>query len=439
MHGAVAIDLGATSGRFAAGWIEDGRIRYEVIEQTPHAAVERDGVIYWNVEALYGLCKRGWDYAAAHFDNPTVGIDSWGVDHGFVSPEGGLVQPPVAYRDLSHNTEFERFKMHRDQLYAATGIQHQPFNTIYQLAARARQNSELAQCQWLLTPDLLGYLLTGVRHCELTMASTTQLMGLDNQWASEAFKLIGWPIPTLNPTLPGQILAERNGVRLASVGSHDTASAVFGLGPLADDQAFLNVGTWSLLGTLIDTPLVSDPRFTNERAVDGRVRYLANIPGFYVINRVHEELEEDLTVPQWLQTAVPSQQGADLMRPEFFNPTSMREALAVGLDRAPTTSAEWAGLAMSSLVRTTAEQLLELERSAHRSFREIRVSGGGSASDSFCQGLANACGRSVVAGPIEATLLGNLGVQFWASGAVANLSEAHQLIANSIETHEYQA
>lgn len=428
--GAVAIDLGATSGRFAAGRLVDGSIEYEVIEQVLNKPIERDGHVYWNIDELFDLCQRAWTYAEDNFDEATVGIDSWGVDHGFVHPHGAIANP-VAYRDLSHQAMFEAMASHRDRLYELTGIQHQPFNTIYQLAARKREGMQPSR--WLLMPDLLGYLLTGTVHCEFTMASTTQLMGLDDQWCAEAFGLAGWPLPDTPISKPGHVLERRGGVSLVSVGSHDTASAVFGLGPLRDDQAFLNVGTWSLLGTILDKPLLRSPSFTNERTVDGRVRYLANIPGFYVINRVHEELGIKESVPEWLRSAeLRGCSSVDLTSPEFFNPTSMCEALAQGshVDN-------WASLALNSLVQTTARQLAVLEDLTKRTFTEIRVSGGGSRSEAFCQALANKTGKLVVAGPEEATLLGNLAVQFIASGHFANFDEASAAIARSFSTRTF--
>jgi rhamnulokinase len=288
-------------------------------------------------------------------------------------------------------------------------------------------------------PDLLGFLLTGVRHCEFTNASTTQLMGLDNGWNQEGFDLIGWPVPTMVISMPGKVLHTKGTVSLVSVGSHDTASAVFGLGPLLENQAFLNVGTWSLLGTLLDRPLLSSQAFTNERTVDGRVRYLTNIPGFYVINRVHEELGIKESVPEWLKSAAPQgpstsiERGwVDLTKPEFFNPSSMLKALAQGAS-----VENWAALALNSLVETTTDQLKILSELTQRNFAEIRVSGGGSRSEAFCQALANRVNKPVVAGPEEATLLGNLAVQFLASGAFVSFDEASAAVGRSFVTRTY--
>lgn len=436
-RGAVAVDLGATSVRFAAGRLEGGKIISEVVAQRAHAPIERRGRLEWDFDQLLGVATEAVAYAAEHFTEPTFGIDAWGVDHGFVGTAGDLIQSPVAYRDPSHQAMFERLAAHRQEIYEGTGIQHQPFNTLYQLAARAEDQPELVGADWMLTPDLIGYLLTGVRHTELTMASTTQLMGLDGTWWPRAFEIIGWPVPDRLPRRPGEVLGQAQGVRWVSVGSHDTASAVLGLGPLRSDQAFLNVGTWSLLGTVVDTPILSDAGFTNERTVDGRVRYLANIPGFYVINRVHEELGLASTVPEWLETARPGGESADLMGQQFFNPPRMMDALSDQARVPLMDAADWSSFALNSLVQTTVAQLERLQSQTGRQFTEIRLSGGGSQSRAFAQALADASRREVVAGPVESTVLGNLALQFYAQGALSTWEELLQTIGTSIATRRY--
>ncbi len=432
--GAVAVDLGATSVRFAAGQLREGRIISEVIAQRAHAPLERNGRLEWDFNLLLGIATESVAYAAEHFREPTFGIDAWGVDHGFVDRSGAIVQSPVAYRDPSHQAMFEQLSAHQPEIYAGTGIQHQPFNTLYQLAARAEDQPSLIGSDWILTPDLIGFLLTGVRHTELTMASTTQLMGLTDTWWPRAFEIIGWPVPDRVPQRPGKVLGDADGVRWVSVGSHDTASAVLGLGPLRDDQAFLNVGTWSLLGTVVDQPILTDPGFTNERTVDARIRYLANIPGFYVINRVHEELGLPYGVPEWLTMARPTLEAADLMRSEFFNPPRMTDLLAAQVPAAPADAAGWASLALSSLVQTTTAQLRRLEAQTGRRFAEVRLSGGGSQSRAFAQALADASHRDVIAGPAESTLLGNLAMQFYAQGAFSGWDDLLRTVAASFTT-----
>ncbi len=442
MQGAVAVDFGASSGRFAAGTLADGRISYEIIDQIPHSPIERNGRLEWDIDLLSGLTSRAADYAGAKFSEATMAIDTWGVDHGFLNQDGSLFGPPVCYRDESHLRAFEALKEHRPRLYALTGIQHQPFNTICQLFARRVEDASFTSRPWMILPDLLGYLLGGARNHELTQASTSQLLGLDDRWSREAFEIAGWPVPDLEPTRPGSIIGSvRQNVRLATVGGHDTASAVVGFGELADDQIFLNVGTWSLVGCVIPRPIATPEAeaggFTNERTVDGQVRFLKNIPGFYVINRLHEELGVSVPVPQWLGALTPVDERVDLLNPDLFNPVSMVEACGRLAGRVPASESEWAGLALASLTRTIAKQPALLESLTGRKFRSIRVGGGGSLSSAFCRSLADESGLEVIAGPAEVTVLGNLAVQFLAAGLFADVAEMRRVVGASADVRRY--
>ncbi len=445
MPSAIAIDLGASSGRFAVGHLTEGRIDFEVIEQIPHTATERNGRLEWDLAALLSLSQRAVSYAASIANAASVGIDAWGVDIGFIDVDGRVIGNPVCYRDPSHARMFNELAAHQSGLYAETGVQHQPFNTIYQLAARRNEDPSILNRakSWLILPDLLGYLLGGGTNYEFTEASTTQLMGLDGKWSAKAFALAGWPVPAIQPQLPGRLggwVAER--VRLAHVGSHDTASAVAGFGSLDENTMFLNVGTWSLAGVVIPQPIATPEAeragFTNERTVDGRVRFLKNIPGFYVINRLHEELKINQTVPEWLSSGrVETHERVDLMRPEFFNPESMISACRNLLTQSPASDEAWAGLALASLTQTIADQLPLLKTITGRTIRSVRVGGGGSQSPKFCQSLADAAECTVMAGPAEVTVLGNLAVQFLAQGSFADWDEMYSAVEKSASVNHY--
>ena len=307
--------MGASSARFAAGRIEGGRLGFEVIEQIAHGPSDTgfraSGIpksqypiprLTWNFDLLLGLCNRAVEYASASFDEATIGIDTWGVDHGFLDSKGNLAQPMAAYRDESHAMAMATIEEHQARLYRLTGIQKQPFNTLCQLIARRLENPKLPeQATWLLLPDLFGFYLHSQRPTlnpqhfgsELSIASTTQMVGLDGQWCDEAFEIAGWPVPDLQPEKPGRMIGHAaNSVEIIRVGGHDSAAAVCGLGRIDDDTAFMNVGTWSILGCLLESPMTSEEareaNFTNERGADGRIRFLANIPGFYVMNRLKE-------------------------------------------------------------------------------------------------------------------------------------------------------
>ena len=451
MPRAVAIDLGATSGRYALGELADGQIRFEIIRQVAHEAEERNGRLEWQFWKLLELCKEAALYARDQ-GAITIGIDSWGVDHGFIDSNGEPWGEPVCYRDRSHLAAFESLAPHGHRLYELTGIQHQPFNTIYQLIARRTENPDMRGAEWMILPDLLGFHLTeGYKNHEMTQASTTQLLGLDGRWSEEAFDLAGWPVPERQPAWPGTygmqvFIDERRLVDsyayLAHVGSHDTASAVAGFGQLAPDQMFLNAGTWSLAGVVIDEPIATREAeaamFTNERTVDGKIRFLKNIPGFYVVNRLHKELGINGSVSEWLDSAGDSKQIVDLFHPDFFNPESMVRVCLAQLQEPPTSDREWAAIALNSMATAVASTVAHVETLTNRKIREIRVGGGGSQSAAFCSRLANRTGRTVKAGPAEVTVLGNLAAQFLAGGYFNGWPQAFKAVENSGEIVEYR-
>lgn len=444
MSKAVAVDFGASSGRYALGVYQEGRITFEVKEQIAHGPVERNGRLEWDLDSLVGLCRRAVDLATAEGAS-TLGIDSWGVDHGFLDAQGNLMGAPVCYRDRSHAEAFERLKPHREMLYGLTGIQHQPFNTICQFLARRIEDPTFPDrvADWMILPDLLGYLLSGERNHELTQASTTQLLALDGRWSAEAFTLAGWPVPERTVRQPGHLGGPcANGVWIAHVGSHDTASAVAGFGALREEEMFLNVGTWSLGGCVVPTPIATPEaeamNFTNERTVDGQVRLLKNVPGFYVVNRLHGELGISASVPQWLASASGEEPGVNLLHPDLFNPDSMVETCSAMAGRRPETEAAWAQFALSSLVLSLAELPEQLTQLTGKPIRTIRLGGGGSQSTALCQALATASGVPVVAGPVEATVLGNLAVQFLAAGVIGSFEDMAAAVGRSVELMTYQ-
>jgi rhamnulokinase len=441
--GAIAVDLGATSGRFAAGWLEDGQIRFEVIRQIPHEPIKRNGRLEWDLDKLLQLVREGCDYGATEFEECTLGIDGWGVDHGFVDADGYLLGNPICYRDPSHEVAFKKLAPFQEELYSLTGVQHQPFNTICQLVARSYEDPLLsARAQFVILPDLLGYLLTGKLNYELTQASTTQLLGLDGQWSKRAFEIAQWPVPDLRPTQSG-LLGEQVvlGVRLVHVGSHDTASALAGFGIQSEDSMYVNVGTWSLAMFRRNHPIATREaeaaNFTNERTVDGKIRFLKNIPGFYVLNRLHSELGVQESMADWLSSGESTGDVLDLFKPEFFNPTSMVAACAAQLGRNPKSDAEWAGIGLDSIAQAIAVQPRAAEALGVAPVSQIRIGGGGSQSDRLCQSVADKSGLKVLAGPVEATVLGNLATQLLASGQIESKQEMEIIVQRSAQAKEY--
>lgn len=434
---AVAVDMGATSVRFAHGRLIDGRIELEVIKQTPNEPLGR----CWDTSLLTAFCRSALDFAASK--NASLGIDSWGVDHGFLDSHGDLVCGPVMYRDPSHLHQYDKFSFFRKRLFELTGIAHQPFNTLYQLAARLEEDSTLPmRAQWYLMPDLMNYFLTGKRSHEQTQSSTTQLMGLDGTWCREAFELVGWPVPDQEPCPCGGIVEVVEKVPVVSVASHDTGSAVLGVGELRPNDAYLNVGTWALLGNVLERPCASSAAeeggWTNEWGFGGAIRFLKNIPGFYVVNRLHRELGVNTSVGEWLQSRNTAFRGRfNVQDTSLYNPESMPMACNAIVSVVPTSLEDWAQAALASLVECIASDVPKLASTTGRTIDRIRVVGGGSRSVAFCQALADETSVDVVSGPVEATVLGNLALQFVATGQIRpeNLSRT---VSNSVKTVTYQ-
>jgi sugar (pentulose or hexulose) kinase len=425
-RGAIAIDFGASSVRFAAGRLIEGIIEFKVIHQEPHKSQIESGREIWDSAFFLDFCKEAAAYGTSQFQNCTIGIDTWGVDFGFTEFDNP-VAPIVSYRDPSHVRVFDEFAEHRNELFQLTGVQHQPFNTIYQLIARKRFGDDTRR-DWLFLPSWLAASL-GARHSnDATMASTSQLFLADaSGWCERAFEIAEAPMPKAIPVPPGDVLGTTSdGAQIVQVAGHDTACAIHGLGELRNDQAYISLGTWSLLGCILDEPLISaeaeESGFSNERSADGRVRFLTNVAGFYVVNRLHKELGIEMSVSEWIENATLSNSSLDLRDKVFFNPKSMVEASLRKLEWHPSSLEEWAGVALLSIARSNALQLRNLEHVVGREFAEVRVCGGPSASNAFCQLLANEFGKKVVSGPQEATILGNLAMQFRADSNVIQRS-----------------
>lgn len=431
--GAIAIDLGASSVRFAAGRLAEGSIEFELIDQKPHKTRIESGREVWDTAFFIEFCHRAAQFGTSHFHKCTIGIDSWGVDFGFTE-SGEPVAPIVCYRDPLHADIFDEFAEYRNELFKLTGIQHQPFNTFYQMIARKRFGDDTSR-NWLFLPSWLAASLGGRHGNDTTMASTSQLFLADaSGWCERAFEIAELPVPNAIPAPPGDVLGTTsNGARIVQVAGHDTACAIHGLGELRNDQAYISLGTWSLLGCLLDEPLISveseECGFSNERSADGRVRFLTNVAGFYVVNRLHEELCIEKSVSDWIESATFTDCSLDLRDIVFFNPESMVETSLRMLERHPTSIEEWAGIALLSIARSNALQLKNLERVVGRDFTEVRVCGGPSSSNVFCQLLANEIGTKIVSGPQESTILGNLAMQLRAD---------HQVIQRSIQKAVYE-
>ena len=436
-----AADLGAASGRVIVGRVGDGRLSIEECHRFANRPVPLRGTLYWDILDLYRGVLDGLAAAGA-LDG--IGIDAWGVDYGLLDADGALLANPVHYRDARTAGATAD-----PSLYAVTGLQFLPFNTINQLAAERRLG---AADRLLMIPDLLAYWLTGSVGAELTIASTTQLLDVRaRSWAPALASRVG-ASPSLLPPLrdPGTIIgsaAEVAGTPVIAVGSHDTASAVVGVPASGERFAYISCGTWSLVGVELTEPVLTEEsrqaNFTNELGVDGTVRYLRNVMGLWL-------LEECLRVwPDASRTSLLAE-AATLPRaavidpddPVFLPPGDMPGRIAAACRSTdqpePTTRAETVRCIMDSLAAAHSRCVASASRLSNRDVDVIHIVGGGAKNALLCQLTADACGLPVIAGPVEATALGNVLVQARALGALAgDLAELRALIHATQPTKRY--
>ena len=476
-----AIDLGATSGRVMLGVVAEGRIELVPARRFENRLVERDGHLSWDLDALWTEIRQG--LADAHdltvvrglAGLASIGVDSWAVDYGFVGPEGAdggeRIGEVIAYRDSRTDGVADRVaeRVSRQRQFALTGIAQQPFNTLYQLAADDRAADLPPGSTLLMVPDLIGHLLTGVRRSESTNASSTGMLGLDGGWNSELLdaaqidrKLLaplispGERLGTVRPELARELGTGE--VPVVAIGSHDTASAVLAVpaAPGTSPVAFISSGTWSLIGLELPAAVATEDArragFTNEAGVDGTVRFLKNVSGMWLVSESIRQWEEDgAQVDLEDLLAAAAQSPADRFRidptdEQFLAPGRMADRVSTaarridGDDPFPRTQAAVVRCILESLAETYREELHAACRLAQVPLPErLHVVGGGSRNALLNQLTADALGVEVVAGPMEATALGNVALQSRTLGALSQEPDAiRQLVRASIELERFR-
>ncbi|WP_219416821.1 rhamnulokinase [Pseudonocardia nigra] len=456
-----AVDLGASSGRVMLADVGPDRLDLTEVARFPNGPVRLGDTLYWDVLALYRAILGGLR-AAGQVD--AVGIDSWAVDHGLLDATGALLGNPVHYRDARTDGVADRLHttIPAAELYATTGVQVLPFNTIYQLVAAAGTPQLAAARDLLLVPDLLGHWLTGARRAEVTNASTTGLLDVGKRdWAADVMARAGIDERLFAPLVePGERIAElaphvlaetglTGPVPLVAVGSHDTASAVVGV-PAADEPfAYISCGTWSLVGVELDAPVLTEAgraaNFSNELGVDGTVRYLRNVMGLWLLQECLREWG-DPDLSGLLEQAVREPALAavvDASDPEFLAPGGMSGRISAACERlgqaAPASRPAMVRCILDSLALAHRRTVREAQELSGREVDVVHVVGGGARNALLCRLTADACGLPVVAGPVEATALGNVLVQARALGAVSgDLSALRRLLRATQELVRYE-
>ena len=425
MKSFAAVDLGASSGRVMVGRVGDGKVALEEVHRFANEPVRAGGTLHWDILSLY----RGvLDGLAVAGPVDSIGIDSWAVDYGLLDASGALLGNPVHYRDARTDGVPERVAglIGDDRLYQITGLQKQPFNTLYQLVAAAGTPQYEAARRMLLIPDLLAYWLTGEIGAEYTNASTTELVDVRTQeWSLPLISSAGLRAGLFPPIRqPGTQIGLYRDISVVAVGSHDTASAVVGV-PATGDFAYISCGTWSLVGLELSEPVLSEAsrlaNFTNEGGVDGTIRYLRNVMGLWPLQECMREWAFS-DISELLRAA--SREPAlryvvDLDRPVFLPPGDMvgRVVAEAGLpgDASPAVVTR---CIVDSLALAHSRAVELAQRLSGRSVDAVHIVGGGARNELLCQLTADACGLPVLAGPVEATAFGNVLVQARAAGVI---------------------
>ncbi|WP_262704194.1 MULTISPECIES: rhamnulokinase [Streptomyces] len=473
-HRFAAVDLGASSGRVIVGEVAPERLTLHEAHRFPNQPTRVLGTLHWDVLSLHQGVLNGLKAAAAHTGTSnltSIGIDTWAVDYGLLAADGTLLANPVHYRDTRTTGAAEKVAaaLPPQALYAATGIQHLPFNTIYQLVAAHGTPTLTAAHRLLLIPDLISYWLTGELGTELTNASTTQLIDpRTRDWATPVAEALGIDLSLFPPlrrpgdpagTLRQDVLTETgitHPLPVTAVGSHDTASAVVGVPAITPDFAYIATGTWSLAGLELDAPVLTEEsraaNFTNELGVDGTVRYLRNIMGLWMLQECVRTWNTegtptdstDLTaLLQAAARATPLRSVVDAGDPAFIAPHHMPDRIADACRRTgqpvPRTPAETTRCVLDSLALAHRRAIEDAARLSGRTVSAVHIVGGGVHNTLLCQLTADACGLPVIAGPAEAAALGNVLVQARTAGAITGgLPELRALLHSTQPLRQYE-
>lgn len=464
----LAFDFGASSGRAIIGCFDGDKITLEEVHRFSNDPVSVGGTVYWDVLRLFYEIKQGIIKAkiAGGFDS--IGIDTWGVDFGLIDSEGKLMENPVHYRDTrTVGLVDEAFKtMPKEKLYGITGIQFMELNTLFQLISLKKYRPWMLERadKMLFMPDLFGYMLTGKMCAEYSIASTSQLIDLDKKtWSKEILDAFGIKESVFAPLVqPGTVLGELSKevceecgvdpVPVISVCGHDTQSAITSVPCEDGDFAFLSSGTWSLFGTELDKPIVNETsmniNITNEGGFDGSTGFLKNIIGLWLIQESRRQWKREgkeysyADLEKLALAAEPFKCFIDPDAPEFVPhgniPERVREFCRKTGQYVPETVGEIMRCIYESLAmkyRLTFEKLREC---TERDYPVIHVIGGGTKDGLLCQMTANSCDRTVKAGPIEATVMGNVAVQLMSGGSVKNIGQARKIVADSSELKTFE-
>ncbi len=458
----LAIDFGASSGRAILGSFDGEKITLEEVHRFTNDPVTVNGTVYWDVLRLFYEIKQGIIKANAAGGFDSVGIDTWGVDFGLIDSEGKLMENPVHYRDLrTRGLVEDSFNLlPKEKFYNLTGIQFMELNTVFQLYSLKKYRPHMLERaeSILFMPDLFAYMLTGEKATEYSIATTSQLVDINtHDWCDEVFDKLGIPKRLMGKiSLPGTVIRKLSDEvkaecgldedkKVISVCGHDTQSAITAVPAEEKDFIFLSSGTWSLFGTELDTPIVNEKslemNITNEGGCEGKTGFLKNIIGLWLIQESrrhwgrHGENYSYADLEKLALEAEPFKCFIDPDAPEFTPmgdiPGRVREYCRRTNQYVPETVGEIMRCIYESLAMKYRQTFDKIKGCTGMDYPCIHVIGGGVKDGLLCRMTASSCGVPVKAGPIEATVLGNIAVQLLAQDCVKTVAEARKIIANS--------
>ncbi len=460
----LAFDFGAESGRAVLGTIGGGKIELTEIRRVPNRPIERSGHFHWDFSLLLQELKTSLSATRDYGDLDGIGVDTWGVDFGLLDQNGELLDDPFSYRDSRTDGMMEKAfeRMPRGEIYAYSGTQFMQLNTIYQLLSMVGGKTVESAKTLLFMPDLFSYFLSGETYSEYTIASTSQLLNAKKKnWEPDVFRKLGLPVDIMMPVeTPGTVVGRLRPVVAKEVGlpsvdviapaGHDTASAVAAVPAQSKNWAYLSSGTWSLLGVELDEPIINEVslrnNFTNEGGAGGKIRFLRNTMGLWLLQRClsawGDEIEGYDETVSWTEEARPFGSVVDPDDPLFLNPPDMPAAIDAFCrkthQKAPETKGEYVRSIFESLALKYRFIIEMMNAMLDEPVEVLHVVGGGSRNDLLNQWSADATGLPVIAGPAEATAVGNILVQAIAKQELAGLSEGRRLVAQSFPLKHYE-
>ena len=465
----LAFDLGAESGRAVLGTLENGIIGIRELHRFPNSPLSLFGHLHWNIFNLFEDIEKGMKICASEITArlESLAVDTWGVDFGLLAGDGSILGLPYAYRDPRNVQAMKKFLeiFPKERIYELTGIQFMPFNSLFQLYALVLDNSPFLKSatDLLFMPDLFTFLLTGLKTTEATIASTSQLYNpRQGSWNEELFSALGISSSIMqNPLRPGTVVGPilpavsqetgLAGVPVVASAGHDTGSAVAAVPALGKNWAYISSGTWSLMGIESPQPLITPQtlklNFTNEGGMEGTTRFLKNVTGLWLVQQCRKKWSADRPLSYeemraMAASALPFKAMIDPDAPDFLNPPDMPAAIQTFCRKTgqpvPSTPGEILRCVIESLALKYRMVLEELKQVSPHPIEKIHIIGGGSQHVTLCQFTADATSLPVIAGPVEATAIGNIMGQALALGYVRSLDEIRAIIAHSSELQTYE-